>query len=132
MIAEYNCSAQSDACLLSLAVCSPVQCSEDPVSSRQYASLVFVNNHHQVTVTPNCHQDEYNNSSVSLQPEIDDETWNAQIIKHTKRVLLALPYLDCNSEEVAACLDQIQRDICVLLGDEDTHDYDIPCGEDHA
>ena len=63
---------------------------------------------------------------------MDDETWNAQIVHHANQILMALPHLDYNSEEVGKWLDQIQQYVCMLLGEEDSHSYDTPCGEDHC
>ena len=73
-------------------------------------------------------QDTEDDSSIV---PMDDETWNAQIVKYANQILMTLPQLDYSSEEVAKRLDQLQKDLCVLLGDEVPCTDDTPCGQDH-
>ena len=108
----------------------PVQCTEEPVAYQQYSSLVFANSHLRRNSSDDG-QDEDHDSILSMPTIMDDEAWNAQVVKHANQILMALPHLDYSSEEVAKWLDQIQRDVCVLLGEEVSHSYDELCGQDH-
>ena len=128
MIAGSPCSGCDDQQLVVTTVCRPVQCTEEPACYQQHSSLVLVNSQQRKVGSG---QDKDDNSSVPIPLFMDDETWNAQIVKYTNEILMALPYLDYNSEKVAKCLDQIQRDVCVLLGEEVLHSFDTPCGQDH-